>query len=94
MLNLFEGILFKTSDFLLIFSILLGIAKKSLVWLYKFFCSIVIALKTTFFDDEINENLSINGDNSSINNSDSEHEFMDLEVQGVCNAKTIETNVL
>ena len=43
---------------------------------------------------EINENLSINGDNSSINNSDSEHEFMDLEVQGVCNAKTIETNVL
>ena len=44
--------------------------------------------------DEINENLSINGDNSSINNSDSEHEFMDLEVQGVCNAKTIETNVL
>jgi hypothetical protein len=44
--------------------------------------------------DEINENGSINGDKSSIHNSDSDHEFMDLEVQGVCNIKSIETNVL
>jgi len=34
--------------------------------------------------DEIQENESDKGDKASVNNSDSEHEFMDLEVQGVC----------
>lgn len=33
--------------------------------------------------DEIQENESDKGDKVSANNSDSEHEFMDLEVQGV-----------
>jgi len=36
--------------------------------------------------DEIQDNESDKGDKVSVNNSDSEHEFMDLEVQGVCNA--------
>jgi hypothetical protein len=35
--------------------------------------------------DEIQEPETDNGDKTSVNNSDSEHEFMDLEVQGVCN---------
>ena len=34
--------------------------------------------------DEIQDNNSDKGDKASVNNSDSEHEFMDLEVQGVC----------
>jgi hypothetical protein len=34
--------------------------------------------------DEIQDNESDKGDKASVNNSDSEHEFMDLEVQGVC----------
>ena len=34
--------------------------------------------------DEIQENESDKGDKASVNNSDSEHEFMDLEVQGIC----------
>jgi len=36
--------------------------------------------------DEIQDNDSDKGDKASINNSDSEHEFMDLEVQGICNS--------
>ena len=34
--------------------------------------------------DEIQDNESDKGDKTSVNNSDSEHEFMDLEVQGIC----------
>ena len=34
--------------------------------------------------DEIQDNDSDKGDKVSVNNSDSEHEFMDLEVQGIC----------
>ena len=39
--------------------------------------------------DEIQEHTSDNGDKMSANNSDSEHEFMDLEVQGVSNALVV-----
>jgi hypothetical protein len=42
--------------------------------------------------DEIQEHGSDNGDKMSANNSDSEHEFMDLEVQGVSNALVIYPN--
>ena len=39
--------------------------------------------------DEIQEHTSDNGDKMSANNSDSDHEFMDLEVQGVSNALVV-----
>lgn len=39
--------------------------------------------------DEIQEHTSDNGDKMSANNSDSEHEFMDLEVQGVSNTLVV-----
>jgi hypothetical protein len=42
--------------------------------------------------DEIQDHISDNGDKMSVNNSDSEHEFMDLEVQGVSNALVIYPN--
>ena len=49
--------------------------------------------------DEIQENESDKGDKASVNNSDSEHEFMDLEVQGICmnnnnNALVVKNNSL
>lgn len=45
--------------------------------------------------DEIQEHDSDNGDKTSVNNSDSEHEFMDLEVQGVSiNNKNNNSNML
>jgi hypothetical protein len=42
--------------------------------------------------DEIQDNDSDKGDKASVNNSDSEHEFMDLEVQGVCINKNNNNN--
>jgi hypothetical protein len=45
--------------------------------------------------DEIQDNESDKGDKTSVNNSDSEHEFMDLEVQGICiNANNSNNNAL
>ena len=39
--------------------------------------------------NEINNNDSDNEDKTSVHNSDSEHEFMDLEVQGICNTQVV-----
>lgn len=60
---------------------LLGLEKKELD---------IQDIKVAF--NEINNIDSDNEDKVSVHNSDSEHEFMDLEVQGVCNAVVVKKN--
>jgi hypothetical protein len=60
---------------------LLGLEKKELD---------INGIKLTI--DEIQDNKSVNGDKTSVINSDSEHEFMDLEVQGICITPTGKKN--
>jgi len=57
---------------------LLGLEKKDLD---------IQNIKVAF--DEINNIDSDNEEKNSVHNSDSEHEFMDLEVEGVCNNNTV-----